>query len=68
MVNKKLTIKPMELNICSVMALIFITLKLIGVIKWSWIWVLAPLWIGIIVIVIMFLFLLIISGITNKRI
>ena len=26
------------------MALIFITLKLCGVIDWSWIWVLAPLW------------------------
>ena len=24
--------------------LIFITLKLIGIIKWSWIWVLAPTW------------------------
>lgn len=26
------------------LALIFITLKLIGVIKWSWFWVLSPLW------------------------
>lgn len=28
------------------LTLIFITLKLCGVISWSWIWVLAPLWIG----------------------
>jgi hypothetical protein len=25
---------------------VFVTLKLVGVIGWSWIWVLAPLWIG----------------------
>lgn len=27
------------------LALLFITLKLTGVIAWSWLWVLAPLWI-----------------------
>ena len=29
----------------SLLTLIFITLKLVGVIAWPWIWVLAPLWI-----------------------
>ena len=28
-----------------VLALIFITLKLLGVVAWSWWWVLAPIWI-----------------------
>jgi hypothetical protein len=28
-----------------ILALIFITLKLMGYIKWSWLWVLAPIWI-----------------------
>lgn len=28
------------------LTLIFITLKLCGVIDWAWVWVLAPLWIG----------------------
>lgn len=27
------------------LGIVFITLKLIGIINWSWIWVLAPLWI-----------------------
>jgi hypothetical protein len=27
------------------LALLFITLKLCGVINWSWLWVLSPLWI-----------------------
>jgi hypothetical protein len=31
----------------SILALIFITLKLTGVINWSWLWVLAPLWGGL---------------------
>ena len=30
---------------CSILALIFITLKLLGHITWSWWWVLSPLWI-----------------------
>ena len=30
----------------TMLALLFITLKLTGVIAWPWIWVLAPLWIG----------------------
>lgn len=36
------------------LALIFITLKLIRVIQWSWLWVLAPLW-GPFVIVLLIL-------------
>lgn len=31
------------------LAIVFIVLKLIGVIDWPWIWVLAPTWIGLIV-------------------
>jgi hypothetical protein len=29
------------------LAMLFITLKLTGVIDWSWLWVLAPLWGGV---------------------
>ena len=43
-----------------VLALIFITLKLIGKITWSWWWVLSPLWIpfglGIILMILFFIF------------
>lgn len=42
-----------------VLAIVFIVLKLVGVINWSWFWVLSPLWISIvlylIIIVILFL-------------
>ena len=30
--------------------IVFITLKLVGVIEWSWLWVMAPLWINLILI------------------
>lgn len=30
---------------CGLLALVFIVLKLTGVIEWSWVWVLAPIWI-----------------------
>ena len=32
--------------------LLFITLKLVGVINWSWLWVLSPIWISLILVVI----------------
>lgn len=33
------------LSVPSVLGIIFIVLKLTGVISWSWLWVLAPFWI-----------------------
>ena len=37
------------MNLFGVLLVVFIILKLIGVIAWSWLWVLSPLWIGSIV-------------------
>lgn len=34
-----------KIGFFGVLALVFITLKLLGVIAWSWLWVLAPIWI-----------------------
>ena len=41
------------------LAILFIALKLTGVIAWSWLWVLTPIWITFIMVV----FVLIIAGI-----
>ena len=35
-----------------VLTIVFIVLKLCGVISWSWIWVLSPLWITAIIIIV----------------
>lgn len=32
------------------LTIVFITLKLVGVIDWSWLWVLSPLWLSVILI------------------
>jgi hypothetical protein len=37
----------------SLLTLVFIVLKLTGVINWSWVWVLSPLWISAILILIL---------------
>lgn len=33
------------MGILDVLAIIFIILKIIGLIQWSWLWVLSPIWI-----------------------
>ena len=35
-----------------ILTIVFIVLKLTGVINWSWVWVLAPLWIDFIIVII----------------
>lgn len=48
--NKKVTVKGgHSMSIGTVLGIIFIVLKLVGLIEWSWVWVLAPFWIGAIV-------------------
>ena len=38
-----------------VLAIVFIVLKLVGVINWSWVWVLSPIWIPIMLAIIILL-------------
>ena len=40
------------LGLGSTLGIIFIVLKLCGVIKWSWLWVLCPFWISLLLILI----------------
>ena len=47
------------LGIVSVLTIIFIVLKLLGVIRWSWIWVLSPIWISAVIVVAVFSVILI---------
>lgn len=43
------------LGLCDVLAVVFIVLKLIGVIDWNWWWVLSPVWIPVIIVVIAYI-------------
>lgn len=47
--ENKTVVKKQGLGIGSILTIIFVVLKVIGVIEWSWVWVLAPLWISVII-------------------
>ena len=44
------------LGLADVLLIIFIVLKLCGLISWSWFWVLSPLWISVILVIIVLIF------------
>lgn len=44
--------KIVGLGVCDVLGIVFIVLKLVGVITWSWWWVLAPFWIPLAIVVV----------------
>ena len=35
------------------LTIVFITMKLLGIIKWSWLWVISPIWIDAILVVLL---------------
>ena len=50
MSDNKSTISSV-IRFSGVVAIIYIALKLTGVITWSWLWVLAPIWITFVIVV-----------------
>jgi hypothetical protein len=58
------------LGIGSVLTIVFVVLKLVGVINWSWWWVLSPLWISFalfLVVVILFLVAAAVGNVVQSR-
>lgn len=49
------------IGFCGLLALLFIGLKLCGVIAWSWLWVLSPIWIPMALAVVICVIVLIAS-------
>lgn len=52
-------------GIPTVIQIVFIILKVVGVIEWSWFWVLSPTWISILVVIFALLIFFIIWAITK---
>jgi hypothetical protein len=53
--SEQVTVKHTQsFPIFGILGLIFITLKLCGVISWSWLWVLAPFWIPLAILLSVF--------------
>lgn len=48
--SKNTQVQTGGINFFGLLAIVFITLKLIGYINWSWWWVLSPLWLPITVV------------------
>ena len=47
--------------------LVFLILKLTGVVNWSWFWVLSPLWIPLAMVIVVFVFLVLIAYLASKN-
>lgn len=47
------------LGLLDVLVVIFIVLKLLGVITWSWVWALSPIWIQLVIVAIVFIVILV---------
>lgn len=45
------------IGFCGLLTIVFIVLKLLGVIHWSWVMVLAPLWIPALLVTIFLVFI-----------
>lgn len=43
---------PGRIGVCELLTVLFIGLKLAGIINWSWLWVLSPEWIALAVYII----------------
>lgn len=48
----------MRIGFLGLLTIVFIVLKLMGVVAWSWVWVLSPLWIS----VVLWVFVMVILG------
>lgn len=53
------------IGITGVLTIVFVVLKLTGLITWPWIWVLSPIWISLLLIIIILLFVLLIGILFN---
>ncbi|MDE6957596.1 MAG: hypothetical protein K2O96_05820 [Lachnospiraceae bacterium] len=59
--NNNNNAKSGGIGFCGLLAIVFITLKLLGVITWSWWWVLSPLWLPIAIVLVIALIIAIFS-------
>ena len=46
-----------DLSVGTILTIIFVVLKLIGIISWSWWWIFSPLWVSVIIgLIVLFIF------------
>ena len=55
------------LGLAAVFAVVFIVLKLTGLIEWSWVWVLCPIWISVLLDAVIVLIAFIAAWISERK-
>lgn len=55
------------LGFAEALTILFIALKLTGVISWSWLWVLSPIWITLTLVMLIALIIVAIQAAVGKR-
>ena len=65
--NNKNNASSGGLGLAGVLTIVFVVLKLVGVIDWKWIWVLCPLWINLILTVIVIIGVAIYMAYDDKK-
>ena len=63
MSDEKVVVRSGGIGFGGLLAILFIGLKLGGVISWSWLWVLSPLWIPLAIVLGIFAVVAVIAGI-----
>ncbi|MCV0439847.1 MAG: hypothetical protein K5880_14605 [Hydrogenophaga sp.] len=63
MSNEQVVVRQGGIGFGGLLAVLFIGLKLGGIIDWSWLWVLSPLWIPLAIVLGIFLVIAVIAGI-----
>jgi len=57
MVNTSSSSSSGGIGFMGLLAIVFIVLKLVGLIDWQWMWVLAPIWIPACIAIVLLIFL-----------
>ncbi len=64
---EKLEVKVNGAIFCIALSLVFVVLKVSGVIDWSWVWVLSPIWISMIIGIVLFVILLVFVFLSRRN-
>lgn len=55
------------LGLGTILTIVFVVLKLCGVINWAWVWVLAPLWTNVVLTIIFVIIALVIAKVKERK-
>lgn len=66
MANNNSTHVSGGIGFAGALTILFIALKLIGIIEWSWVWVLAPIWISWAIVLVLLVILAVVKVLADR--